>query len=408
MTKQKSTDEKTGSDIDLAIVGGAGHVGLPLALAFVEKGLSVLIQDIDKRILDIVADGRMPWIDRGCDALLASGLASGRLHLASDPRAIDGAGKVIVTVGTPVDEFLNPDHKAFCTCIDGITPYLWNSGLIILRSTVFPGTTDWLCGYLQEQGMTLPVAYCPERVVQGRALEELSSMPQIVSATTTRAEEEAAGLFAMLAPSIVLVAPKEAEFTKLFANAYRYIQFATTNQFYMIATSAGLDYHNIHKAITQDYPRASDLPRAGFTAGPCLFKDTMQLAAFASNQFSLGHDAMLINEGLVLFLIEQAQSQYDLGELTVGLLGMAFKADIDDIRASLSYKLKNVLAVRAQKVLTTDPYVKDDPDLVDLDQVIAQSDLLFLCVPHGQYKNLPVGEKPVIDVWGFLADHETD
>ncbi len=408
MTKQKNTDEKAGPNIDLAIVGGGGHVGLPLALAFVDKGLNVLIQDINKQVLEIIADGRMPWIDQGCDALLESGLASGRLHLASDPQAIDGAGKVIVTIGTPVDKFLNPDHKVFRSCINSIAPYLRNSNMIILRSTVFPGITDWLYGHLREQGMALPVAYCPERVVQGRAFEELSSMPQIVSATTTRAEEEAAGLFAMLAPSIVLATPKEAEFAKLFTNAYRYVQFATTNQFYMIATSAGLDYHNIHKAITQDYPRASDLPRAGFTAGPCLFKDTMQLAAFANNQFSLGHDAMLINEGLVLFLIEQAQSQYDLGELTVGLLGMAFKADIDDARASLSYKLKNVLAFRAQKVLTTDPYVKDDPDLVDLDQVIAQSDLLFLCVPHGHYKNLPVGEKPVIDVWGFLADHGTD
>ncbi|MDP6526449.1 MAG: nucleotide sugar dehydrogenase [Kiritimatiellia bacterium] len=408
MTKQKNANKKAGPDIDLAIVGGAGHVGLPLALSFVDKGLTVLIQDINKEVLEIIAEGRMPWIDQGCDVLLASGLASGRLHLASDPQAIDGAGKVIVTVGTPVDEFLNPDHKAFRSCIDGIALYLQNSNLMILRSTVFPGTTDWLYGYLQEQGMDLPVAYCPERVVQGLALEELRSVPQIISGTTSQAVEEAAGLFTMLAPSVVYTMPKEAEFAKLFANAYRYIQFATANQFYMIATSAGLDYHNIHKAITQDYPRASDLPRAGFAAGPCLFKDTMQLAAFANNQFSLGHNAMLINEGLVLFLIEQVQNQYNLGELTVGLLGMAFKADIDDTRASLSYKLKNMLTVRARKVLTTDPYVKDDPGLINLDQVIAQSDLLFLCVPHSQYKDLIVGETPVIDVWGFLADHETD
>ena len=408
MTKQKSTDKKTGPDIDLAIVGGAGHVGLPLAIAFVDKGLSVLIQDINQQTLDVIAEARMPWIDQGCGVLLESGLASGRLHLASDSRAIDGAGKVIITVGTPVDEFLNPDHKAFRACIDGIAPYLRNSNLVILRSTVFPGTTDWLYGHLQEQGMDLPVAYCPERVVQGLALEELRSVPQIVSGATPQAEEEAASLFTLLATAIVRATPKEAEFSKLFANAYRYIQFATANQFYMIATSAGLDYHNIHKVITQDYPRASDLPRAGFAAGPCLFKDTMQLAAFANNQFSLGYDAMLINEGLVLFLIEQAQNRYDLGELTVGLLGMAFKADIDDIRASLSYKLKNMLAVCAKKVLTSDPYVKDDHDLIDLDQVITQSDLLFLCVPHSQYKNLSLGEKPVIDVWGFLTDHATD
>ena len=138
--------------------------------------------------------------------------------------------------------------------------------------------------------------------------------------------------------------------------------------------------------MKHNYPRARNIPRPGFAAGPCLVKDTMQLAAYARNQFGLGHAAMLINEGLVLHVIDDLQRRFDLGNMTVGLLGMAFKAEVDDIRASLSYKFKKALASHAREVLTTDPFVTTDPDLLPLDEVIARSDLLILCTPHACYK----------------------
>ena len=199
-----------------------------------------------------------------------------------------------------------------------------------------------------------------------------------------------------------MVAPLEAELAKLFNNAYRYIEFAATNQFYLIAKSAGLDYQRILKAMKHNYPRAKNVPRAGFAAGPCLVKDTMQLAAFARNQFGLGHAAMMVNEGLVMHVVDDLRHQYDLSEMNVGLLGMAFKANIDDTRAALSYKFKKILATCAREVLTTDPFVSGDPDLLPLDEVIARSDLLILCTPHLCFKDADLKGKPVVDVWGFL------
>jgi UDP-N-acetyl-D-mannosaminuronic acid dehydrogenase len=172
----------------------------------------------------------------------------------------------------------------------------------------------------------------------------------------------------------------------------------------MMAESKGLDYENIRSAIRQDYPRAADLPSAGFAAGPCLFKDTMQLAAFSDNNFSLGHSAMLVNEGMPLFIVSQLESKYDLSNMTVGILGMAFKAGSDDIRSSLSYKLKRVLKFRAKKVITTDPMVPDsiDKDLMPLDQILLQADILILATPHREYKNI-VTEKPLVDMWGITS-----
>lgn len=227
-------------------------------------------------------------------------------------------------------------------------------------------------------------------------------MPQLISATTPEAERDAAALFKSIAPEIVTIAPMEAEFAKLFNNAYRYIEFAATNEFYLIARSAGLDYQRILNAMKHNYPRARNIPRPGFTAGPCLVKDTMQLAAYARNQFGLGHAAMLINEGLVLHVIDDLKRRFDLGAMTVGLLGMAFKAEVDDTRASLSYKFKNALRTQARTVLTTDPYVDTDPDLRPLADTIRDSDLLILCTPHAVYKDTDFGDKPVVDVWGFL------
>ncbi|MBT5860437.1 MAG: nucleotide sugar dehydrogenase, partial [Alphaproteobacteria bacterium] len=196
--------------------------------------------------------------------------------------------------------------------------------------------------------------------------------------------------------------PMEAEFAKLFTNAYRYIQFAITNEFFSVANSAGVNYHNILGAITKNYPRAKGIPTPGFTAGPCLFKDTMQLVAYANNQFNLGTAGMLVNEGLVLYVIDRLTKSYDLSKMTVGILGMAFKADSDDIRSSLSYKMKKVLVTHADEVIATDPLVTVDDTLLPLDEVIDRSDLLILCTPHSAYKDLDTKGKPVADVWNYV------
>ena len=387
---------------DVTVVGGAGHVGIPLVLALANAGARVNVNDINQDTLDILKSGRLPYIEYDAADLLAKALAEQRLVFTNSPSQISRKSTVIVTIGTPVDEFLNPVRRVVQNCIDSILPHVDDGQLLILRSTVFPGTTDWLHTYLESKGRNLKLAFCPERVVQGYGIKELREMPQLVSATTPEAEREASALFRSIAPEIVTITPMEAEFAKLFNNAYRYIEFAATNEFYLIARSAGLDYQRILNAMKHNYPRARNIPRPGFTAGPCLVKDTMQLAAYARNQFGLGHAAMLINEGLVLHVIDDLKRRFDLGTMTVGLLGMAFKAEVDDTRASLSYKFKNALRTQTRTVLTTDPYVDTDPDLRPLADTIRDSDLLILCTPHAVYKDTDFGDKPVVDVWGFL------
>ena len=320
---------------DLTVVGGAGHVGVPLVLSFAAKGLSVNVNDRNEEALKVLQSGRLPFIEIGANELLTKALAEKKLTFTSRPNEISTKGPVIVTIGTPVDEFLNPVRRVIQDCLDEIVPHLKDGQLIVLRSTIYPGTTEWIDDYFKRAGRKLKIAFCPERIVQGNGIEELRKMPQIVSGTTPEAEEEAAALFAPIVPEIVRVKPMEAEFAKLFNNAYRYIEFAVTNQFYLIAKSAGLDYDNILQAMKHNYPRAKNIPTPGFAAGPCLVKDTMQLLAFARNEFGLGNAAIMVNEGLPLHVVADLKRKYDLSKMTVGLLGMAFKAEIDDTRASL-------------------------------------------------------------------------
>jgi UDP-N-acetyl-D-mannosaminuronic acid dehydrogenase len=387
---------------DLTVVGGAGHVGIPLVLAFAEAGLTVNINDLNETALASLRAGKLPFIEHGAAPLLAKALAENRLVFTSKPEQIGRRGPVIITIGTPVDEFLNPDLQAVSQCIEAIAGSFGPGQLIVLRSTVYPGTTDWLAARFAEQGRDLKVAFCPERVVQGKAIVEIQTLPQIVSGTTPEAEEEAARLFARICPEIVRTRPLEAELSKIYANTYRYIEFATTNQLFAIAQAAGADYFEILRTLKYSYPRAAHIPGPGFSAGPCLFKDTMQLAAFSKNRFDLGRAAMSINEGMVFQVIDMAGAMVDLETSTVGLLGMAFKANVDDIRASLSYKLKKNLLPVCREVLATDPFVTVDETLRPLDEVIDKADILILCTPHGAYRGLDTRGKPVVDVWGFF------
>jgi UDP-N-acetyl-D-mannosaminuronic acid dehydrogenase len=390
-------------DTQVVVVGGGGHVGLPLSIVLATKGIPTLLYDTNKEVLAQIAAGVLPFMEEDAEPLLKEALRSQRLRCSSDAHSIRGAAYLIISVGTPVDMFLNPVFDALRDCIDALLPHLSDEQTIILRSTVSPGVTQWLHDYLKNRGRNNPVAFCPERVVQGFAVKEIQTLPQIVSGTTPLAQENAASLLKQVAPEIVFMKPMEAEFAKLFANAYRYVQFAVTNQFYMMATSAGLDYARILAGMQHNYERLGDLPGAGLAAGPCLYKDTAQLAAHNQNQFSLGFDAVTVNEGLPLFLIDQMAHRHDLKRLTVGLLGMAFKANSDDTRSSLSYKFKKLLQLRAKAVLCNDPHVRSDDELVPLEQVVAQSDLLVLCVPHAAYRNLDLKGKPVVDVWNFFG-----
>lgn len=383
------------------IVGGCGHVGLPLALAFAGAGQQVGIYDIDTAKMDQVRAGEMPFLENGATELLARVLPTGRLHLSDDPEMLRNTSVVILVIGTPIDEFMNPSTRVFERAVDELGPYLGPDSLVILRSTVYPGTTEYVQQRLVELGLTADVVFCPERIAEGHALEEMSSLPQIIGAAGDRAFERAACVFAPLDVQTVRVQPQEAELAKLFTNTWRYMKFAVANQFFQMASSAGVDYNRVLHAVRHDYPRAADLPGPGFAAGPCLLKDTMQLSAFSPDHFPLGQSAMLVNEGLPNYIVERLEA--DRGPLkgrTVGILGMAFKGESDDSRTSLSYKLRKLLTFHRARVLATDPYVPD-ASLVPLDRVMKESEILIVAAPHKVYRTLDLDGRHVVDIWGI-------
>ena len=391
---------------DVCIVGGAGHVGLPLALLFADTGLSVSIYDVNEPALKSIRRGEMPFLEYGAEPLLEAALKSGRLALSSDVSSVESARHVIVTVGTPVDEYLNPKLRALLDLFSALRPHLSPEQTIIIRSTVFPGTCRHVVRTLGLDGHAWRVAYCPERIAQGHAVRELRTLPQIVAGCSPGAVDAADALFSRIAPRIVRLAIEEAELAKLFSNAWRYIQFAAANQFYMFAESTGVDFNRVREAMVAGYGRASSLPSAGFAAGPCLLKDTMQLAAFNANNFTLGQAAMTVNEGLPNFLVERLRHRYDIDKITVGILGMAYKADIDDSRDSLSYKLGKVLRFHGAQVLYSDEFVQD-PTFVSKEELLARSRVVILGVPHAAYRDLTIpAHVDLVDVWGYLQRHD--
>jgi UDP-N-acetyl-D-mannosaminuronic acid dehydrogenase len=381
----------------LAIVGGCGHVGLPLGLAFARKGYQVDLIDTSAERIALVNSGKMPFHEDDAEALLVQGIRSGLVKATSDSTALEDAAAIIVTIGTPVDEYLDPSVVAFDKALEELLQRVRPGQLLILRSTLFPGVTDRLARQLEQMGRSdVDLAYCPERIVQGKSLVELEQLPQLIGGTTPRAAERAGALFKLICPNVIFLRPIEAELAKLFCNAWRYINFAISNQFFVMAQHFEADFQRIFTAMREGYPRMQSVARPGFAAGPCLLKDTMQLGAFNHGSFVLGQAAMMINEGLPYLLVQDIKRAYPLAEMTVGILGMAFKPNSDDPRSSLSYKLRKVLLLECKKVLCTDPYVPDT-GLTPLEEVMEKADLIVIGTPHDCYKGLTY-RQPVIDI----------
>ncbi|HKC71218.1 MAG TPA: nucleotide sugar dehydrogenase, partial [Terriglobales bacterium] len=371
------------STTKLVIVGGCGHVGLPLGIVLASKPQAqVMLLDTDAGKVECINSGRMPFLEAGAEAMLRRVVGS-TLRATLDSSCLREADIVITVVGTPVDEHLNPTVNELYRTVDKLVEQMRPGSVLILRSTVYPGVSKLVHDRIQARGGSIQVAFCPERITEGNAIEELTKLPQIVAAFEPAALRRAHELFRGITPTIIELTPLEAELAKLFTNSWRYLNFAISNQFYMLAESYGLDFYRIHDAVTREYPRMRSFARAGFAAGPCLLKDTLQLAAFASNNFFLGHAAMLINEGLPNFLVGQLRG-HDLSNRSVAILGMAFKAESDDRRDSLSYKLKKLLQVEAREVYCTDPYVPD-PSLVPLEKAVACADIVILGAPHALF-----------------------
>ena len=374
----------------ICIIGGCGHVGIPLGLAFANSGNDVTLLDINTPAVNQINSGKLPFAEKGAAQILHRCLNK-NLRATSDKNAVKNADTVIFITGTPVDSKRRPTTKKFIKILKDYAPFLNSKQLIVLRSTVYVGTTRLLGKVLN----TNNIAFCPERIAQGNGIEEIATLPQIVSALSPAAQKAAATLFKKIAPKTIFLQPEEAELAKLMTNSWRYIEFGIANQFYQLLEKNGFDFYKILSAIKEDYPRAKHFAGAGLTKGPCLYKDTAQLLAYFGKDFSFGRDALSANENLPKLL--SANLKKELGTLknkNIVILGKTFKADSDDTRDSLSLSLERILKKEKAR-----PFFDDI--VLGLKANLAKADGVIVATPHKKYKNIKL-DCPVIDCWNFL------
>ena len=382
----------------ISIVGGTGHVGLPLGLALSEKNFKVQLIDINKENINKVNNGIMPFLEEGSEKILRKNIKKKNIFASNKTNLIKNSKYIIVCIGTPINKKLIPETKKFLNFFRFLNKIISRNQIIIIRSSVFPGICDKIYDILWNKN----ISYCPERIVQGKSLKELPKLPQIVSGYTKISVLNSKKIFKKISKKILITNILEAELIKLFSNAYRYINFSITNQFYQICEKLEVDYNFLRKLMIDGYQRNKDLAQPGFTAGPCLLKDTMQLSSFLKGKFQLGHEAMKINEGLPIFLINKLEQKISLKNKKIGILGMSFKAETDDIRDSLSIKLKNYLEKRGFKYYCSDPYFKGD-GIIKTNSLIQKSDIIVVATPHLEYKKLKLPKNKIfIDVWGII------
>src|SRR4051812_37629800 len=391
-------------------VVGLGRVGLPLALTFADAGLAVLGIDSNPEVLGALRERRMPFKEPGTDELLA------RVDLGLSHRAADGAQarSIVLTLGTPSFSHIEIDMGDIRSVLDDLLPLLQRDQLLVLRSTVAPGTTEFVAGYLEkhrdlEVGEDVYVAHVPERIAADRFLEEIGTLPCIVGGVGEASGERAAELFAPLGAPIVQTSPVQAELAKIWTNIYRYATFALPNLLMMDCERHGANVFDVIDLINRDYPRGG-IARPGLTAGTCLRKD------FAFSEERSNAPGMLlavsrVHESVPLFLVDGVKRR--LGTLRgrkVAVLGLAFKRDTDDERDSLSHKLIRLLERELADVSTHDPIVSTPT--ASFEEAIADADLVVVATNHSAFSRpealQAIAERAgadclVVDPWNALG-----
>jgi UDP-N-acetyl-D-mannosaminuronic acid dehydrogenase len=382
--------------LNISLVGGAGRVGLPLALVLAEQGFKVNIIDSDIGRVAQINNRVMPFSEIGAQEILTA-TSEHQLAAVTDLSSIKESEVCILVIGTPVLENGRPGTDALFELVQEIKPYLNNVKILVLRSTVFPGVTSKIKELLLENKIEIEVAFCPERLVEGNAIYELRNLPQIIGVETSKGYDLAAEIFKRVSPEVLRTSTEEAEISKLFANSLRYLQFGIANEFFEICINKNINWENVWHALKYKYPRADALPKPGFAAGPCLVKDTQQLDYYYDGNFKLGKSVLEINENFPDFLISKLMEKIDISDKTIGILGMTFKGGIDDFRDSLSFRLKRILESKAGQVLCSDTHLQKSY-FVGTDNLIEQSDIIIIASPHNEYKKI-ITNKPVIDIW---------
>ena len=385
---------------NISIIGGAGHVGFPLGLIFGSMGFKVNLIDKNNNNIKKINGGTPPFLEDGSKPLLKKMIKLKRIKATNNIKEIKNSKYIIICIGTPIDSNLNPKLESFLNFFTNLKKYINKNQIIIIRSSVYPGISDKVYDIIGSKNKNL--SYCPERIVQGKSIKELPNISQLISGKNKHSITQSSFLFNKICKKIIKVKIIEAELIKLFSNAYRYIHFSISNQFYMICENFGLDFIKIRNIMKDGYKRNAHVPISGFTAGPCLLKDTMQLSSFYNHKFSLGHTAMSINENLPKFLIKQLSLKYNLAKKTIGILGLTFKAETDDIRDSLSIKLIKYLRLKKINTLQSDEFYKSKNN-IDKKTLIKKSDIIIIATPHKAYKKLQISKKKIlVDIWGLI------
>ncbi len=376
------------STADVAVVG-LGRIGLPLALSFADRGLKVIGVDNDPSRLGAVREGRMPFEEAGAQELLDRVHAGGRLELSEHVVDAAGARQIVLTLGTPSFAHIEIDMRDIRSALDDLLGALRQGHSLILRSTVAPGTTEFVAGYVAKHrglvaGEDVFVAHAPERIAAGRFIEEIDTLPCIVGGVGERSGEVVGELFGVFRAPIVQTTPVQAELAKIWANILRYTNFALPNLLMMDCERYAANVFEVIDLINRDYPRGG-IAQPGLTAGTCLRKD------FTFSEERSAAPGMLlavsrVNESVPLFLLEGAKRRLGtLANRKVAVLGLAFKADTDDERDSLAHKLIRLLERELADVAVHDPHVAT-PTL-SLEEALTGAELVVIASNHSDFRD---------------------